>query len=202
MNYSRDQYIIDGILREDGKILRQIYAEYFPGVIKYLCKSGGTEEDAKDIFQDAIIVVFLKAKKDPYFLKASFNSFISKVCRYLWMKHLRDASLDRNSYSLKDYSIPSLDNSVLEEMAYMEKQKLVWKHFEELGPECQTLLTLLIEKTPIEVVVQKMGYSSIQYARNRKLNCKNLLVRKIWHSPEYKELRNEKVREDTAIPRW
>jgi RNA polymerase sigma factor (sigma-70 family) len=202
MYKASDKYLIEGILEEDHQILKKIYLEYYPFIFNYISGNSGSEEDAKDIFQDALVVIYMKARKNPDFLISSFKSFLYSNCRLLWLRVLNDKSW--NFQSLENYDdITDIDqDSIVGDLIEMEKRKLVLKHFRGLNEECKKLLALAIDGTPLELIKEIMGYSSIQYVKNRRLNCKNLLIRKVRNSPEFKELGNEKTRENTEIPRW
>ncbi|MGC9344166.1 MAG: RNA polymerase sigma factor [Bacteroidales bacterium] len=202
MYKASDKYLVEGLLEEDYQILKKIYLDYYPLVLNYVSSNSGSEEDAKDIFQDALVVIYMKARKNPDFLTSSFSTFLYSTCRILWLRVVN--SKDWKLEVVEDYddSIQNKDNNIVEDLIEMEKRKLVLKHFKLLNEDCKKLLALAIDGTQLELIKEIMGYSSIQYVKNRRWNCKNLLVRKVRNSPEYKELRNEKIRENTAIPRW
>jgi DNA-directed RNA polymerase specialized sigma24 family protein len=202
MKVSGDQYIIDGILQEDLQIMRSLYRDYYPGIQNFVESRNGSVEDAKDIFQDALVVIYMRARKNPFFLRTKFNTFLFAVCKILLLKEQRNSFSFGFDISTYEPGLPDLDDDIIDDMIKMEKHKLVWKHFKQLGQECQQLIKLSIDETPLEIIREILGFSSIQYTKNRKTNCKNILVRRIWNSPEYKELRNEKVSKDSTIPRW
>lgn len=202
MSVTADQHIIDGILNENFQVLKDIYKDYYPGVRQFILSKNGNSEDAKDIFQDALVVIYMRARRDPNFLYTRFNTFLFSVCKILWLKQQRKKyHFDYEIEVFKD-EFSELDDQIIDDLVLMEKHKLVWKHFKQLGKECQQLLQLSFDETPLELIKEILGFSSVQYTKNRKTNCKNLLIRRIWNSPEYKELRNEKLRENTTIPRW
>ncbi len=62
-NYS-DEQILKGILRHDNLILQYIYKEYYYKVSFFIKKNQGNEDDANDIFQEAIIVIYRKLKEN------------------------------------------------------------------------------------------------------------------------------------------
>jgi RNA polymerase sigma factor (sigma-70 family) len=202
MYKASDKYIIEGLLEEDYYILKKIYLDYYPGVFNYVISQSGREEDARDIFQDALVVIFLKARKNPDFLTSTFKTFLFSTCRILWLTMINGKNHDFYPLDSFENETESEEPDIVEELIDMEKRKLVLKHFQTLNEECRKILELAIDGTSLELIKTIMGYSSVQYVKNRKLNCKNLLVRKVWNSPEFKELRNEKIRENTEIPRW
>lgn len=196
-----DREILIAIKLEDRRVLNYLYSRYFSSVSYYVHKHSGTEADAQDVFQDALVIIFLRVKKSIPELKSSFTSYLHSIIAYLWMKELR-----RMRISSRNTPVPTeeelIDDSLVEEYILMEKRKLVLEYYSQLSKECKKLLTLYINETPVFRITQIMGYSSVQYCRNRKTSCKEKLVRKIWNSPRYKELKNEKYQQGSKVPRW
>ena len=202
MKNQEDQQIINGILTENNRILKKIYIDYFPGICNFISFGNGTVGDAKDIFQDALVVIFMKARKNSDFLKVKFSTYLHGVCKILWLKTRQKHTA--GFYDIHNQEMDNIDtsNDIMEDLIEMEKHKLVWKHFNELNDTCRKILQMAIDKIPLEHIMKVMGFSSIQYTKNRKTLCKKNLVMKVRSSPEFNELRNEKIRENTAIPRW
>ena len=153
---SADQHIIEGILQEDSKILKDIYLNSFPSVLKFIRMNMGTEDDARDIFQDAMVVLYLKARKNPKFLRSGLNTYLFAICKYLWFNEKRRMDYARNSESYFYKELQEVDDSILDEIIKMEKQKLIWKHFQSLNEDCKKILRLAIEKTPLEIIREMM----------------------------------------------
>lgn len=202
MYISAEKYIIEGILKEDYRILKKIYLNYYPGFLRYILSNSGNEEDAKDLFQDALVVIYMKARKNPFLLTSSFKTMLFSICRVLWMK--MNSQKGRSYVDLEHRITDRVDEQedLLGDLIAMERRKLVLKHFKTLNDECRQILKLAIDGTSLELIKNIMGYSSVQYTKNRKYNCKNILIRKVRSSPEFKELKHETVRENTEIPRW
>jgi RNA polymerase sigma factor (sigma-70 family) len=193
--------IFDGIRREDRRILQMIYHVYYPSVLHYIKENSGNEHDAQDIFQDAMVIVYLKVKKSLPVLTCTFGTYLFSVNKYLWYKELR--KLHSHASPLMDLDeLIDYENNFMNDYIKMEKRKLVLDHFHEMGESCQKLLSLFIQNTPVGRITEIMGFSSDQYTRNRRTRCKERLVERIWNSPRYRELRNEEYREDSKIPRW
>ena len=79
---------IEGIIKNDFAVLQKIYEESLPEVIKYVKRNSGTIDDAKDVFQEGIMVLFKKAKEDRLILTTSFHNFLFMVCKRIWLKKL------------------------------------------------------------------------------------------------------------------
>jgi RNA polymerase sigma factor (sigma-70 family) len=199
-NLSNEE-IFEAIKREDRRILNHLYAHYYPSASYFIKKHAGTEADVQDIFQDALVIIFLKVKKSIPEVKSTFSSYLHSIVYYLWIKELRRRRISKKNIPLPDMD-ELIDDSLMEEYILMEKRKLVLENFYKLGEECQKLLTLFINETPVFRITKIMGFSSEQYCRNRKTNCKEKLIKKIWNSPRYYELKNESYSQGSKIPRW
>jgi len=91
--------IIEGIRRKDKDVLRYVYKQYFPMVRYFIVRNNGTEQDAEDIFQEAMIVVFERARKRNLALGCAFKTYLYSVVRHIW---LQLADRNRLQYELSD----------------------------------------------------------------------------------------------------
>ena len=106
---TESQEIIDGILNGSSVVLDRLYQLYFPMVVKLVTRNNGTEDDAKDIFQEALMVLYDKIQRKDLTLSSSFKTYLYAVCKNLWLKSLYKK--DRYMYSISDLE----DSMLLEE---------------------------------------------------------------------------------------
>ncbi len=185
MDYTTEA-ILEGINSSDTKILNYIYKKFFPSIRLFIERNSGTEEDARDLFQEAIIVVYKKLKKEPIVLNCNFKTYIYSICRLLWLKHL-----NRNKSSLEIVSDKVLEHSDddVEDVYYQtEKYRLYQKHFNDLGEDCKKVLQLSLKKVSLKDIAKILGYKSEKYAKKKKYQCKQTLISKIKSDNEYKDL--------------
>jgi len=185
-----DAQILKGILRHDNLILQYIYKQYYYKINYFVKKNQGNEEDASDIFQEAIIVIYRKLKEnDLIFEKSSFAGYLFSVCRFLWLKQLEKRRIERER--LND-SLPFqedlYDDNLIEVIEKNERYGLYQKHFGTLSTDCQKLLQLFFEKVPLREIAKVMGYKGEKYAKTRKYKCKELLIRRIKQDTEFKKI--------------
>ncbi len=83
-----DSEIVFGILNNSESAIKRLYVAYFPMVLQLIINNNGTADDAKDIYQEAIIVLYNKIKKGDFELNSKLKTFIYSVCRRLWLKRL------------------------------------------------------------------------------------------------------------------
>lgn len=60
-----------------------------PSLKIYILKNGGTNEDANDVFQDALVVLYKKLQLPDFKLTASINTYLHAVAQNIWMQELR-----------------------------------------------------------------------------------------------------------------
>jgi len=188
-NYS-DEQILKGILRHDNLILQYIYKEYYYKVSFFIKKNQGSEDDANDLFQEAIIVIYRKLKEnDLIFAKSSFQGYLFSVCRFLWLKQLEKRRIEKEKLNdTLPFQEDLYDESLADIVEKNERYSLYQKHFKSLGTDCQKLLQLFFDKVPLKEIARIMGYKGEKYAKTRKFKCKELLTNRIKQDTEYKKI--------------
>lgn len=193
--------IIESIKREDAAFLLEIYRDYFPGVRHYIMMNSGNNFDAEDLFQDAMVLIYVRIRNNEFSPKNSFGSYLNNIVRYLWLKELERKRKYFGSEIDANNQVPD-EVDFIEDYIKLEKRKLILEHFAAMNEECKKILELSVKEVPVVMITAVMGYSSEQYTRNRKNACKERLVKAIWSNPRFKELKNEAYRQDTKVPRW
>ena len=88
MIHFTDEAIVEGIKARDNRIIRYVYKEYFPTIKFLITTNSGTDTDAEDVFQDAMIIIYRKVVGDGLILTSSFKTFLYSICRNLWLQRL------------------------------------------------------------------------------------------------------------------
>jgi len=80
-----DQKYIDALLSNDGVLLNELYQKFSGKVKSMVLQNNGTEIDAADIFQDALLSVYHKAKTNGFALTCPLEAFLYRICKNKWM---------------------------------------------------------------------------------------------------------------------
>ena len=187
MTYFSDESILSGLKEKRGDTIRFLYREYFPLAKSIVEKNSGSYEDAEDVFQDGIIVLYQKILSGPVTLNCSLKTFFFSICRNIWMQRLdRKWRLlyqdDLVSESVEDYD--AIPMEINEEK--LEKTRLYQLHFLSLPADCQKILSMFLSGTSLKEISECMGFKDALYAKTRKYLCKNMLRKKILKDPRYK----------------
>lgn len=193
-----DQILIEGIKKQDRKVIAEIYNEYFPSVKQYIYKHNGNLTDARDVFHDAIIIVLEKIRDDDIVLRCSLKTYVYAVCRNLWFKKLKMAKEDFVSFNEIDDSLEGSEQIEEELMNFNYARLLYQKHLVRMTVACRTLITKFISGKSFKTITKEMNYKSESYARKRKYRCIKMLMKRIKADPNYKKINDDD--QDRKIP--
>ncbi|MBO9702751.1 MAG: sigma-70 family RNA polymerase sigma factor [Sporocytophaga sp.] len=166
-----DELIIELIkTNKEDKAFRALY-KYFPMIRKMIISKGGKLEDAEDVFQEALIILYKKVRYTEFRLTAKLSTYLYSVCRFLW----KDALIKNGRQDFSDMIDANEDNeeSMWAEMKEQESDlSTSEKIINDLGGRCKELLMLFyMEAMKLKDIASKMGYSSENTAKNQKYKC-------------------------------
>ncbi|WP_207512728.1 RNA polymerase sigma factor [Longitalea luteola] len=114
----------------------QLYQQAFPLVAKYVRDRGGSFEQAKDIFQDALVIYYEKIITSDLRLSHSERSYILGIVKHLWAKQFKqphDVALDE-----------SMTGIAMEEDTGIGPADTLIDLLQSSGKKCMELLRLFI----------------------------------------------------------
>ena len=180
-----DQTYIDAIRTGNPEGLRSIYREFLPMVSGLVTRSGGRREEAQDVFQDALMVMYEKCRSDGFTLTSSFSTYLYGIARNIWGNRLQKKS--RTEVTLPDDFKLNDQTNLLHSILQAEEERIFWDAFQRLGDDCQKLLQLFFEKIKMEEITTIMQYGSVGYTKKRKFQCKEQLISWVQKDPRYLE---------------
>lgn len=83
-----DSQIIQRIKLGDESALDYLYQQHYKMMLRMVLRNNGTEQEALDIFQDALIVFWQKAMDSSFELTSKISTYLYSVCKNLWRKEL------------------------------------------------------------------------------------------------------------------
>jgi len=182
--------ILEGLKNSDSELLRFVYKKYYPEIRFFVIRNSGTDEDAKDVFQEALIVIYKKLKEESLELRCSFKTYLYSVARIVWLKQLESRKISTNELVESQIHV-DMDEGLEVMVEEQERFKLYQKHFVTLHADCQEILKLFLKKVPMREIQQQLNLKTEKYTKKRKYQCKEILMKKIQNDPDYKQLRNE-----------
>ena len=181
-----DTQIIEGILHGESKVLDFIYRRFYGKIERFLVGRGGDQDHIRDVFQEALIVIYQKVSGDGLILSCTFSTYLFAVCKNIWMHDMRKKKYHLVEDSVLD-AVLEPENSSDPELE--EKiQSIFNRHFQKLSKDCRDLLRMHFNRISLADIMEKFGYSSEHYTSDRKYRCKQSLFNRIRKDPEYKEI--------------
>lgn len=163
----KDRDILEKMSRGDESALDYLYRKHYRMMIGAIIKNNGTEEEAKDVYQDALIVLWQKAVSHQLVLTAKISTYLYSVCLNLWRKELDRKS--RLVYEEKETGSGFEDDS-------QEKNTIVHQCIAQLGETCKKLLTYYyFDDMSMQDIAGKLGFANIDTVKTKKYKCKKRL---------------------------
>lgn len=178
-------YYIRGILGNDSRVLEELYRKFLPPFTSMLRKQGGGNDDARDVFQEALVVVFHHAARPGFQLTAAFQAYLFGIGKFIWLRQRKKNSrIEVTSEPQAGYDIDAdLEHRIMEN----EKRMLFREKFLELGADCRQLLQRFFDREPLAKIASDMGYTD-DYIKKKNRVCKEKLVESIEKDRRYKEI--------------
>ena len=186
-----DQQLLEGIVNADRNAVKRIYDLILPSVILWVKENNGSEADARDIFQEALIALFRKVESSDFQLTCTLKSFVRIMCRNLWLTRLRDNKKFEAS-ELEGVEKADLDQDLAESLERSEKEQIFYKHFDLLEEQCRKIMMWFFDKIALSEIAKRLETSE-NYIKKRKFICKEKLVKAIQNDPVFEELKNPEV---------
>lgn len=165
-----DQEIILKIREgKENRALVNLY-NYQSRVITLVLKFGGTKDDAKDVFQEALLILCKKVKDTSFQLTAKLDTFLYGICLNVWREELKQKG--KSNFEIPtEYLIA--DETDWEALFEKEKKlKKVEEMLYQLGNPCLELLKLFyFQSMRVKEIAKKMGYKSENSVKVQKYKC-------------------------------
>jgi len=145
------------------KLFIALYKSAFPAVARYIAKMGGTFDEAKDIFQDALVIYYEKAVGGAVKLNTNEKAYLLGISKHLWLHRFKDNTLHTPLDGV-DLSTETAEGD------YSESRLM---HFlEKAGAKCMQLLrSFYYDQLPLTEAAKLFGFSGVRSATVQKYKC-------------------------------
>ena len=166
-----EKELLRGLAKNDHKAVETIYENHYNMVQRLIINNNGNSDDARDIFQEAMIVLYENARSPSFELTCQIKTYIFSVSRRLWLKRLQQ---------LKQFSteVESIAETVaVEEEIEVHEQRntdfnVMEKALINLGEPCKSLLeSYYMQKKTMTDIASSFGYTNADNAKNQKYKC-------------------------------
>jgi RNA polymerase sigma factor (sigma-70 family) len=162
-----EKEIFERIQNGDEKALEFLYQKYYRMMTKMVITNSGTEDEARDIYQDALVVFWQKARSGKLVMTAKMSTYVYSICQNLWRKELERK---------KRFSSEEKDSSHTMDMDSAEREKIIGKCLDQLGETCRrVLMYYYFDELSMQDIADKMGFANTDTAKTKKYKCKQKL---------------------------
>jgi RNA polymerase sigma factor (sigma-70 family) len=175
-----DQRFVHGLLHNDTVVVRDIYDRFSGKVKGYILQNSGSEDDAADIFQEALIDIYQQAQNKALQLTCPFEPFLLLICKRKWLNELKKRG--RRGVTKDPDDVYDLGEDVFalaEQMRSQEdKAQLFMAMFRQLGERCKEVISKCLGSKAQDEVAAELGVS-YAYLRKKKSECTAELIKLI-----------------------
>ena len=156
--------LFERIRKGDEKALEFIYRKYYRMMTKLVLNNNGTEDEARDVYQEALIVFWQKVRSNEFVLTSKMSTFIYSICHNLWLKELKRKS--RLSNEEKELAEPI-------DFEKAEREKIIAECLNEMGESCRkVLMYYYFDDMSMQEIADKLGFANSDTAKTKKYKCK------------------------------
>lgn len=163
----KDSEILAKIRQGDEGALDYLYKKNYKMMTKMVINNSGSEDEAKDIYQDALIVFWQKAVSGNLVLSSKISTFIYSICQNLWRKELERKSR---------LSSEEKDSAEINDVDRHERIAIINESINKMGETCRKILTYYyFDNLSMNDIAEKLGFANADTAKTKKYKCKKEL---------------------------
>ncbi|MFT4154764.1 RNA polymerase sigma factor [Parafilimonas sp.] len=165
-----EQLLLKALANNDSKAAETIYKDNFNMVLAFIINNNGTYDEARDIFQEAMITLYQKAKSESFVLTSQIKTYIYSVSRRLWLKRLQQ--LGKTANGIENFESIQVDDDIEIHERREAELGIMDRALNSLGEPCKSLLeAFYIEKKSMDQIASLFGYTNADNAKNQKYKC-------------------------------
>ena len=168
---TNEKALLQGLASNDKKAVEAIYRENYNSIQALIINNNGSADDAKDIFQEAMIVLYEKVRSGTFELNCQIKTYVYSVCRRLWLKRLQQLSRYSSPVETLEGVVP-VDEEIEEHEKRDAEFEMMDKAVSNLGEPCKSLLeAYYLQKQSMQDIAANFGYTNADNAKNQKYKC-------------------------------
>jgi RNA polymerase sigma factor (sigma-70 family) len=178
-----DEALIRSLASGDSKAIQYIYRNTYQTIEKMVFKMNGSTDDAYDVFQDSMTILYEKAKGGQLELSCKLSTYLTAIAKHLWLKRL--SKRKRQSFSVIHENTPepvSVDTDINRFFEFENNVERLKQCFEEIGEPCKGILeSFYVHNKSMQEIAADFGYTNPDNAKTQKYKCMNRL-RKLFYN--------------------
>jgi RNA polymerase sigma factor (sigma-70 family) len=174
LNRVSDESLVERIRKNDRTVLGDLFIKFEKVVFKHIQMHGGSLDDAKDMLQESIIVLWQNVSAGRFKLQSKLSTYLVAVAKNKWMVEMR-----RKKRFVQDDPpdhMHSAEPGILDKIVNDETLERVRFALEQITPICKQLLLLFyFEERSMEEIAEILSFANMNVAKAKKYQCKKAL---------------------------
>ena len=185
-----DNEIIECLRNRQSYVVHWLSDRYMPMIRLMVYQKGGSTEDARDIFQDGLIIMLEKLDDKKFNLTCKFKTFLYCVCEHLWKTILEKRQSAANYLNRR--SEPESEKDFTDMIDYQMYEQIIQDVFKTLDPISKKILTLYWQEKSLHEIADQLGYT-YGYVRKKKCEAQGELTEKVKRHPGYMRIKKTEI---------
>lgn len=168
---NNERILLQGLARNDKKAVETIYKENYSTVQSLVINNNGSADDAKDVFQEAMIILYEKARSGTFELNCLIKTYVYSVARRLWLKKLQQANRYTGEIGNAE-GLVQVEDDIEGHVRRDAEFEMMEKAISGLGEPCKSLLeAFYLQKRNMQEIATNFGYTNAENAKTQKYKC-------------------------------
>lgn len=165
--------ILLSLKNDDKSVLKSVYLEHKSAFIGFSKTYNIDNEDALDIYQDAIIALrenALNGHLDN--LKSGLKTYLFSIGKHMIYKRLKEKNKLHLTHSINEKSdFYELETKDID-YNFTSRQRQLQIAFKSLGAQCKTILNLFyLRGFTLDEIAEELNYNNKDVAKSQKSRC-------------------------------
>lgn len=173
---------INALIQGEDVVIKEIYSKIYPKIASFILSNKGKEEDALDVFHDALLYIIVTQKEKKTIIQ-SFEAYLFVVCKNIWKKTLRNKVIKTDILTLEEKET-DLSSFILEQQCF----DFYLAKFNVLSANCKDILSSYFNGLSYEEIVIEHSYASINTVRQRVFKCRTKLIELIKSDSKFQKM--------------
>lgn len=174
------------------KAIQYLYRKHLEKICSFVTGRNGSREEAKDVFQDAIVNLLVSIQEGKFEGKSSLGTYLYAISKNLWYRRF-NRSLKQDLLDSPEQSEEVAEDTP-ELLLMADHQRELLEHLlDSLKAKCKEVLTMWSQKYSMKEIASQLEYRNEQVVRNKKNHCLKELKSLVRNSAEAQSLVSELV---------
>ena len=171
-----DELQVEELRKKNTTALKQLYKTHYRMVLNLVLANNGSEQEAKDVYQEAIIHFYERLQQVEFVLTCKIKTYLYAVSRRLWLKRL--AEQKKQVHIEDEERFAGIDQEMTDLEGNEKSFQVMDRALTDLGEPCRTIVEdFYLRNLTMDEITEKFGYTNADNAKNQKYKCLQRLKR-------------------------